>query len=418
MAETVASNVELLALIFNLNVNCFEDLFDWLSLKDLFALRRTCKRMKNIVDYYIRLNYSLKLRIKRHGLHGLDIEHLFQNNPNGFEMVTHLSYNSKINTHLKCIQKFLGQVESVFVEAFNFERGDVYEDFLKHCTYLKHLKIRGTSSRFSLMGNGNQWLHQYYPKLEHFEFYRHPSEPSLIQYVALKTFFEKNPNIRILSISFHCLQSDWSWFHGSNLKFDQLNVFGGPPIYANAHDFRFLNQLHSQGFYQRLHVGVTRSRWNDFGHVLLSAPDRLSIINELHIPELAPLANTKELYSFQLAGCDLMTTANNKLPNIRYIFLRFANIFDDVLSLVRVCSKLKQIHIKQLRSNRVSHQNNGIIDLCILNTEREKLANACKTTIFVDEEIYLANRWANRINFTFIELKRDHDMSWELMAQF
>lgn len=38
--------------IFKLNVDYFTPIFEWLSLADLLHLRRTCKRIKAVVDRY------------------------------------------------------------------------------------------------------------------------------------------------------------------------------------------------------------------------------------------------------------------------------------------------------------------------------------------------------------------------------
>lgn len=43
--------------IFKLKMDHFEEIFDWLSLKDLLELSQTCNRMKRIVGYYIMTKY-------------------------------------------------------------------------------------------------------------------------------------------------------------------------------------------------------------------------------------------------------------------------------------------------------------------------------------------------------------------------
>lgn len=75
--------------MFKLNVDCFEHLFDWLSLDQLLVFRRTCKRMKQVVDYYIKLNYPELLRLRIYNRRRwLD----FQNNHlNYFEWIKQLS---------------------------------------------------------------------------------------------------------------------------------------------------------------------------------------------------------------------------------------------------------------------------------------------------------------------------------------
>lgn len=39
--------------MLKLNADCFEELFEWLSVADLLTLRRTCKRLQQMVDYFI-----------------------------------------------------------------------------------------------------------------------------------------------------------------------------------------------------------------------------------------------------------------------------------------------------------------------------------------------------------------------------
>lgn len=46
--------------IFKLKMDHFEELFDWLSLKDLLMLSQTCQRMKHIVGYYIKTSEVAK----------------------------------------------------------------------------------------------------------------------------------------------------------------------------------------------------------------------------------------------------------------------------------------------------------------------------------------------------------------------
>lgn len=53
------SKEELPLSLVGLNVDCLEELFEWLSVADLLHLRQTCKRFKKIVDYYIKTNYPI-----------------------------------------------------------------------------------------------------------------------------------------------------------------------------------------------------------------------------------------------------------------------------------------------------------------------------------------------------------------------
>lgn len=44
--------------ILKLNINCFEELFEYLSFEDLFSVVKTCKRLQQITTYIVQQNYS------------------------------------------------------------------------------------------------------------------------------------------------------------------------------------------------------------------------------------------------------------------------------------------------------------------------------------------------------------------------
>lgn len=44
--------------IFKLNINCFEDLFEYLSLQDVIAIGQTCKRLNLVAAYIIQQLYA------------------------------------------------------------------------------------------------------------------------------------------------------------------------------------------------------------------------------------------------------------------------------------------------------------------------------------------------------------------------
>lgn len=56
LAPTDALNPEISTLI-KLNYDCFEQIFKWLSLKDLLQIRLTCKHLNEHSDIYIQVTY-------------------------------------------------------------------------------------------------------------------------------------------------------------------------------------------------------------------------------------------------------------------------------------------------------------------------------------------------------------------------
>lgn len=63
--------------IFKLKMDHFEEIFEWLSAKDLAELSQTCKRMQHVVGYYIKTNYAaLDFKFTGDGILGVaDISH-------------------------------------------------------------------------------------------------------------------------------------------------------------------------------------------------------------------------------------------------------------------------------------------------------------------------------------------------------
>lgn len=123
-------------------------------------------------------------------------------------------------------------------------------------------------------------------------------------------------------------------------------------------------------------------------------------------PIVLPLANLKELflYSFSNRFGDSMQLANN-LSNVHRINFRYADI-DEILPFIHHFPNVKQIKIMSLNAGTGTYYKKGIIDLATLNNERQKLPNARKITMFLNEELFLKNKWNQDINLSLIELKR------------
>lgn len=44
--------------MFRLNIDCFDEIFDYLSMEDLYSLGETCTRMQQIAGQYFKSHYS------------------------------------------------------------------------------------------------------------------------------------------------------------------------------------------------------------------------------------------------------------------------------------------------------------------------------------------------------------------------
>lgn len=406
-----------MAAIFKLNVDCFEDWFDWLSLKDLKALRLTCKRMKQVVDYYIRINYPVGL-----------LSVLMDDNQikeirctkTPFELTSHMKLSVRKMTlsqaQIKGIKYTLGQVESIELNCV-FPKRDFYEHFLKHCTRLKHLMIQNFDTT-PFIGTGIEWANRHYPTLEHIGIYEDYSVRAGTKFTELKTFFEKNPNVRSFSASFKTIWQNRDWMLESNIRLDRLDIWNSLGSSVNFSQVcGLLNRLHERGFYQRLHV-YNADECDHEDHIQIIAVrgiERLALLSPfLDCSTLPPFTNLEELLFRRCPDIERSKVLANNLANVRRISIGFADI-NNILPFIQHCPKLRQIKIRRLRiENHFDSRN--IIDLLALNRERQKLPDACKITIFVSEKVFLENKWNQRINWSMIELK--HSRSWEQSNAF
>lgn len=123
--------------IFKLSINCFKDIFEYLSLKEIKALRQTSKRLKRVIDYYITMNYARAFQ-KIHVDHSR-LEYFRHAKITGFEFVNHMkfSYGEFNRSQIKGMQRISIQLESIEVDH-EFFNCDYFEVLLNNCSRLKH----------------------------------------------------------------------------------------------------------------------------------------------------------------------------------------------------------------------------------------------------------------------------------------
>lgn len=429
------SNEQPLASIFKLDVDCFEELFEWLSLGNLrFSLRQTCKRMQEIVDYYIQLNYP-------RGYEKFDVLNDNEHLKNFCKLDKYIKFSRGSEYSPENIKHILRNAEMIEISSERFysstNKLDFYKDFLRYCCNLKCLFINrfNEPSHYDdfLIGYENDWLHRKYPKLEHlmlidfeYDLDEHWNSVSIDVYKDVRIFFKQNPNIQQISTTISFLRNLFrdDLMEESNVQFEQLTIHisfnilyydGSGGIDINGHEETkticdFLKKLYQKGFYKRLHV-YTFDLCESKGLELIT---NLPALEKLHFESyvyhittatmevlLAQSSSLKEL-SVQY-GFDHTKLAQN-LNNVERIHL-CSRYFDNFLAFIRHSPKVKEIIASSLESG--IYLKNNVIDLTALNNERKALAGARKITIYVAENIYLGTKWASKeITFNLVELKR------------
>lgn len=384
--------------LFKLNVDCFEHLFEWFSLTELIAFRCTCKRMKAVADYYIKLNYPQLLCFEMNDSNVVD---LCQSRINYFEWIRHLYiWTSELNdSQIDGIKYILNQLETLklcWVEI----SGDFYEVVLKHCPHLKYLGIRPRELPETIIGTGNQWLLRHYPCLEHFEIDRRLKFSEPFQSAPnLLAFFQHNPSIRRFSTDSEFLLMCRQSMLDSNLDFDQLDIYCR---YDLSDILSLMNDLHQRGFYKELHIYSNHDSLSlDQAQYLLAFQN----LRKLHLnvwPENCSIPKSDNIKDLSIGthGVISLGAINQmivKFPNLRRISIPFGYL----RSFVCGAPKLRDIVIWDSYTENLT-----VDDIVAMNKGRSKMERAHKVILYIDENSFLKLKSIKKTNFSCIEIKR------------
>lgn len=170
------------AAIFKLNIDCFEEIFDYLSFEDLVSVGKTCERLQQVAGYCFQQNY-----LGRAFCHA---SHIFRYNQ--CEVVHFAAFICKISIESVYFRNFfntrskLRQLKQIDIHRLTktdrtrfmkismhkledlcfgaeCDLGDNLKEILTRCTNLKRLDIAGCETDYN-------WLIQKCSTLEYFKF--------------------------------------------------------------------------------------------------------------------------------------------------------------------------------------------------------------------------------------------------------
>lgn len=393
--------------IFNLNINCFEELFEWLPISDLFTLRQTCKHMKHVVDYFIRTNYpAIQIGYKKIALFASDLKEFNHLDLITLKAIREIFFWTEELTldeidSVKCI---LPQIERLFI-GWPTE-GEFYRAFLQHCTHLKFLSM---SKKYS-PDVENEWLLESYPMLQQFvvnDFDVDGPEYGW-QVPELQIFFQQNPNVRTFSTTFHFLRENQQYLMGANVKLDRLEIQGHGYNLESTCDL--LNTLYEQGFYRQLHLYLMVFTVHDLSQTgELRGLEKLYLANrclddkdEIVLPVLDSLKEVGFNYG---NNTDKLKSVAMNLTNVERVYFEKASL-NDLLHFVRHSRKVERIHVTTL-------ENGNSLDLAAINEYRAAVTGATKVIIHVSEAIFLKTKYSTPTKLDLVELKRTEAYNWE-----
>lgn len=435
------SSKEALAKVFKLNIDCFDEVFGYLSMRDLVCLGQTCSRMQKIVRNYFEENLSaFDLHAKHNGLY-LDcckngckvagVEPFIQKlsirtngiidfvnaskifryigaNANKSLQKLQISFVQLTGREIECIKDTLGNVKTVVIEQCRMN-GKFYAEFPMICRNLRHLYVeKFQCNRNVVKRSGNEWLLRQWPKLLHLGWTQTDDGQKVDEF---KRFFELNPNVRSFSTDLSTLWTNRDAILQSNVRLDELTVeifSWGLPNGDFAHNF--LNELYDIGVYRRLHLHATFCEPHHLEQmVLVKGLEALRYPNLTDGMLLSKCIHLKELRIGMISPLPNIDILAKSLVNLKRLHIRYAAT-DDFLPFIYHSPKLKSVKI-DIVGNR--NDFNSLLDLVAMENERKKLKWARKVRIYIDECVYLATKWVyGTTNFRFIEVKRAHSREW------
>lgn len=254
-------------------------------------------------------------------------------------------------------------------------------------------------------------LHKY-PKLEHFHWSRTMRSTVLNE---LKTFFELNSHVRSFGTDMITLCMNQNLFNDLQVKLDDLIIenikhFRPYQIIIDQHHFSIVNQLYGQNSFKRLHYDMNCFDQQMIGQIASLQPlkslrmDNYEIDGGIvNLP--AALIGLVELEIGRSGGLFDTNNLAHQLINLKRIHFGCTS-FQTCLPFLRYSVNLTKIKIDEVRDNEYNC-NQDVLDIAALNEERKQLEGARKVTIFIDERVYLATKWAiNGMEFDLIELRR------------
>lgn len=430
--------------ISKLPIELLVKIFDFLALKDLHAVCQTSKLWQEVAFYCYQQNYSatrtsdynssslskyvlgryLFIENEPHRDIKMDafiskIQSYYFNMTGGFvnnfqyflefqskfEMLKILSFDHADFTNIKIesMKEILGKVEWLQLTACRIS------GFFIAYIVSSYPNIKSLSLYYNY-GGELHYLIRPFPNLERIAIknYRKGENFPLCQVLRC------NPNIRRLAVGSNLIFNNDDLVRGPPITLDELNIeidpFIAPWIYQ-------LNKLQEIGFYKRLKVHCNMNM-----EMNQDTLDKMALVNpiKLHLGVLQENLSIK-LSSWRTIHelCALGTRDITDLDEIARNFENLESIFFGVTTLSHVMLFIKQT--KRLSKFRIDYlqvdgkkEKEKIIDLSLLNSERKKLTGARKITLYVEEELFLATKWANQeIDLDFIQLKRIDSYNWD-----
>lgn len=406
------------------NVDCWERIFDFLSLRDILAIGQTCQRMRQISGHYFRENF-----------HGTDcfvqttyaIFYVFHNTGQGiklerddflqfidtmrichrFEHLSHWMHEDlfqSLTTLRLCgvelnenefhgYEKVLNKIVTLELSQCGVFSGFIGR-FLDLCTQLECLSFE--KLHFDSADAKSSVFQRTFPLLENFQCTKcENTTPNLISFV------ERNPSIKSLRIGVNDLHEVPQ--NIPKFRLDCLKIEIGSTLISAEGIMNRLKTLHANGCYKRLHVLLlwTSQSAEETLFNKMASFDGLEVLFTGYChANIRYLTKLKELhFSDVMAEMDLEEVALS-LSKLERLWI--SGSVDELKPFLRHSKALKTVI---LDTNIIAP--GKPLNLFDLNRERQKSGMTLKVQIGLNENEYLATKWkSNNVNYDFVEPTR------------
>lgn len=414
--------------IYKLNIGCLQEVFEWLTLEELIRVAKTCERMHQAAGDFYRSHYvSQHIRIdgsdhiqtadinldifieyipslKLDDISARACRRIDENSRSIKHFFTENSLDT-LSRPFQLMKNMVKHVEWFHFQHYEYSDVDFYEDFMKYFSSIKRLSLSVDEkpSPTAIIGSSNEWMLREYPTLRHLQLFNFSGFPKL-KHNELILFFNNNPNLQSFCTDTKTFLNNKPSFLASNIKLDKLSI-----KYVRERNksyskrvLELLIELHKRGFYKRLHLDNPSQTELD---QICSSPisyalEFLALYEKIRIN--IPIINLKVLVFSFLANARNEVILKSK--NVASLFpklerIDFGESENEIVASLCSLPKLKAIKTYNLGP--------GDFNLLALNKEREKLKDAKKVIIYIEEELFLERKNGNLpIDSNLIELRR------------
>lgn len=416
------------------NIDCWQNIFDNLSLRDILVMSQTCRQLCEIAGYYFRKHF-----------HGISCDIIsnedflirwFQ-----FKQIDFLQFIDMLNIYgqlfdysnplpnvdqyrsltklnlcfidlgenqVHGLKNILNNVESV--QLYNCAIYDGFlKAFFKFCPKLKCLSVnrvifKSDTASHDLFGQKFRQLRYFqYVKTNHMSY----------KNCALETFLRENSNIKYLELDAEDLWWNRDLVTDLNIHLDYL---AAPLRLDDISAIPFANllkRLHRDGFYEKFHFTVG-SLPNEFEYQeFIDEMAGFRAFDQLYTVMYVRLFKMKQLKELYISGnrfaCDMKELAI-KLPQLERLHICGARV-EFIRHFLR--------HTKTLRTILMISDLDSALNIFALNQERERLRQAQKVSIGVSERIYLATKWKfGQLNLPFVKIVRQESIDFDHINEY